>query len=217
MTGGDPWADPATPTEPGAPYGGPPVTAPMGRGSYGWPAPPWPGPQPWAVPSPWPGQSPQRPVRPAAVVTSAVLAFVQAGIVLLASLYLWYFASVAAAVWSSSGLYATSEVDALATEGTVLAVVQLVSAALLIAAGVRALNARTRAAWLLLLAAHAVQVVLAGYWAVRLGMVLDTASDAGMRGAFMAFAVFFLAAPLVSLGLLLIGAGRRWFDTSRPA
>ena len=65
--------------------------------------------------------------------------------------------------------------DALATEGTTLAIVQLVSFVLLVVGGVRALNARTRAAWRLLVVAHAVQVVLSVYWAVRLVMLLDEA------------------------------------------
>jgi hypothetical protein len=216
VTGGDPWADPATRTQPGAPYGGPPVTAPVQPVPYGHPA-PYGYATPYGHPAPWPGLPPRGPARPGQVVTAAVLAFVQAVLVLIASLYLWFFASVAGAAWARSGVYDASEVTALATEGTALAVIQLASAALLIAAGIRALSARTRAAWLLIVAATALQVVLTLYWVVRLSMLLDGAADAGARGAFVAFTVFFAAAPLVSLGLVLTGAGRRWFDGPRPS
>jgi hypothetical protein len=213
----DPWADPATRTHPGSPYAGPPATAPVQPVPYGYPAPSG-YPAPYGYPAPWPGPPHRGPARPGQVVTAAVLAFVQAGLVLIASLYVWFFASIIEfAATEGSPVYSPGAVDALATEGTVLAVVQLASAALLIAAGIRALSARTRAAWLLLVAATALQVLLALYWVVRLGMLLDGAADAGARGAFLAFTVFFAAAPLVSLGLLLIGAGRRWFDGLQPA
>ena len=103
-----------------------------------------------------------------------MLAFVQAGLVLIASLYVWFFASVAdLAVQGTAGVFAPGPVDALATEGTALAIVQLVSFVLLVAGGIRALNARTRTAWRLLSSSHAVQVVLSLYWAVRLSMIFD--------------------------------------------
>lgn len=225
---GDPWADPATPTQPGSPYGGPPETAPaQPYGQYppaGYPPGPYGHPQPYGYQQPYPyavpyGQPvpgmPARQSRPGQVITAAVLAFVQSALVLIASLYLWFFASVFDALASESGqVFSGSEAAALASEGTALAVVQLVSAVLLIVAGVRALAARTRAAWLLLVGAYAVQLVLAGYWAVRLGVLVD---DGSGTGAFAAFTLLFVAAPLVSLGLLLVGAGRGWFGGPREA
>jgi hypothetical protein len=147
------------------------------------------------------------------VITAAVLAFVQAAVVLIASLYLWFFASIIdVAVQSGPGVYSSSRVDALAAEGTALAVVQLVSAVVLVVAGIRALNARTRAAWLLTIGAHAVQVVLAVYWAVRLVTVMNDLPGPGSQGALSAFTIFFAAAPVVGLGMLLVGPGRRWFQ-----
>jgi hypothetical protein len=141
------------------------------------------------------------------VVTAAVLAFAQAVVVGIASLYLWFFASIAGVAASEAGgVWPPGAVDALATEGAVLATVQLLSAVVLVAAGVWALNRRTRGPWLLLSGALAVQVVLSAYWAVRL------VGGFGADGTFAAFAVFFAAGPLVGLGMLLVGPGRRWFD-----
>ena len=226
----DPWADPATPTEPGSPYAGPPPTAPVGPPSvpYGqpgqwgpppqWGAPPW-GAPPWgAVPNgypvPWGPPPPQRPSRPGQVITAAVLTFVQAGLVLFASLYLWMILSFAGfAVRQEPSLTG----DGLITEGTVLAVVQGLSVPVLITAGVLALSRRSRAAWRGLLGAHAVQLTLALYWAIRLQSVTEHLPGATGAGALSAFALLFAAAPLVAVGLVLLGPGRSWFDgTSRP-
>jgi hypothetical protein len=137
---------------------------------------------------------------------------VQSAVVLLASLYVWFLASVADLATAQAGAANTSRtVQALATEGTVLAVVQLVSAVVLVVGGVAALNRRSRLAWLLLVAAHAVQVVLAVYWTVRLLAVLGDVAGPGAEAGFAAFTLFFAAAPLAGLGLVLVGPGRRWF------
>ncbi len=210
-----PWADPATPTEQGAPYAGPPATQPPAGhpGPYGHPAPYGPAPYSlapqWGPPAPWGPVPPRPPQRPGQLITAAVLAFAQAVVVLIASLYLWFFASIAdLAAAEADGGYPPATVGALATEGTVLAVVQLVSAVVLVGAGVWALNSRRRGAWLLLLAALAVQVILAGYWAVRL---MSEIGGFDSEGAIFAFSLFFAAGPLVGLGMLLVGPGRRWF------
>jgi hypothetical protein len=191
-----------------APYGYPPGSGYPPAVGYG-PPPPW-------------GPSPQAPRRPGQVITSAVLAFVQALFVLLASLYLWFFASVAEiaiaeAAADTGATYSSSTVEALAAEGTVLAAVQLGTAVFLVGAGVVALTRRTRAAWLLLLVAHAVQVALALYWGFRLLDVMGDIPGAGGEEAFAAFALFFAAAPLVGAGLLAAGPGRRWFGGGSPA
>jgi magnesium-transporting ATPase (P-type) len=180
-------------------------------GPYGYPG-------QYGYPMPWGAVPPRGPQRPGQVITAAVLAFVQAGVVLIASLYVWFFASIAGvAAAEAPGVYASSTVRALATEGTVLTLVQLVSVVLLVVAGIRALSARTRGAWLLLVLAHAVQVVLAVYWAVRLLMVMSDAPGPDPGGTFVPMTLFFAAGPLVGLGLVLIGAGRRWFEGARPA
>jgi hypothetical protein len=149
------------------------------------------------------------------VITAAVLAFAQAVVVLIASLYLWFFASIAGVATSGAdGVFDPAAVDALATEGTVLAIVQLLSAVLLVGAGVWALTSRRRAAGQLLVAALAVQVVLAGYWTMRL---LAEIGGFDTDGTILAFSLFFALGPLVGLGMLLVGPGRRWFRGIDPA
>ena len=201
----DPWADPATQTQPGAPYAGPPPTAPpSGAAPYGgWP-PPWPG---WG----WPPQ-PARPRRPGQVVAAAVLAFVQAAMVLFASLYVYVFASVAglAAAEVGTGLSGPRAAE-LAGEGQVLALVQVLSVVALVVGGILALARATRAAWITLLAAFALQVLLALYWAVRLADLVSAIPGGDGSGLFVGFTLFFAAAPLTGLGLLVLGPGRRWF------
>ena len=225
----NPWADPTTPTEPGPSYAGPPATAPVpspygygyGQPSYGAP-PPYGYPQPYGwgppygYPQPW-AFGPVKPRRPGQVITSAVLAFVQAGLVLFATLYLWVIKSFVD--FAASDPSVPAEVGDYATEATVLVIVQLVSAVLLVVAGIRALTRRTRNAWTWLLVAHGLQVALAVYWAVRLLTVFDDIPGPGPDpgGIFATYSLFFAAAPLVGLGLVLFGAGRRWFDGTPQA
>jgi hypothetical protein len=215
--GSSPWADPATPTEPGAPYTGPPPTlqphpAPP---AYGYPGPQWAAPQ-WGPTAPYGYPLPPRPPqRPGQLITAAVLAFTQAVLVLIASLYLWFFASMADLLAAEAGAgWSAAEVQALVTEGTVLAIVQLVSAVLLVGAGAWALSRRARGAWTLLVAALALQVVLALYWAVRL---LAEVGGADANGAILSLTLLFAAAPLVGLGMLLVGPGKRWFGGTPQA
>lgn len=210
MTSGrDPWADPSTPAEPGAPYAGPPATAPPGYGSAGYAAPghaPYDHPPPgYGYPSPWP----VAPRRPGQVIASAVLAFVQAAMVLIASLYVWFFASLATV--AIAGVPGSSDAERLATEGTVLAAVQVLSAVLLVTAGVLALNRRSRTTWLLLVAAHALQIVLSIYWLVRLLTLADAVDGFDPDTVLATATVFFAAGPIVGLALVVVGAGRRWF------
>jgi hypothetical protein len=216
----NPWADPATQTQPGSPYLGPPPTAPAvpygyppqyGQpAQYGYPGQGYPG---YAYPGPWGPVPPRRPQRPGPVITSAVLAFVQGGVVLLASLYVWFFASVLGVVSQETpGVYA-DRMDSVSTEVTVLAILGIASVVLLVVAGIRALSARTRAAWLLTIAAHAVQIVLAVYWAVRLVTFMNDIPGPDSSAALAAVSIVFAAAPVVGLGLLLSTSSRRWFES----
>lgn len=236
----DPWSDPDRPAPP--PYTGPPPTGPQqppygqppygqppyGQPPYGQPPQGWgppPGaPQPWGQPAwgqpqwgppPW---GPPRPRTPAQVITAAVLAFVQGVLVLIASLYVWFFASIADI--ASSGrpdVYTSEAARDLATEGTLLAIIQLASVALLVTAGILALNRRTPFAYRLLAGAHIVQIVIALYWGGRLLDVLGDLPGAEGEGSLAAFSLFFLAGPAVAFGLLLSGAARRWFTGTPPA
>jgi hypothetical protein len=218
----NPWADPSTPTETGTPYAGPPSGGPYQPSpygppvygaapytGYGYPPPGYPSEYPTAYGYPAPWYPPRRPQKPGSLVGAAVLALVQGGIVAIASLYLWMFASLADAAFSEfDGSFTPATAEALASEGTVLAIVQLLSAVLLVAAGIWALNSRAPGARRLLLAGHAVQVVLSLYWAIRLAVLFDDVSDGG---SLLAFAVLFAGGPLVAIGLLMTGAARQWF------
>ncbi|WP_139206255.1 hypothetical protein [Blastococcus sp. DSM 46786] len=224
----DPWSDPATPTEPGPGYTGPPPTLPpptpygappYGVPPYGYGPPPYgpSGPYGWSGPwgtAPFPGGPvpPRAGRRPGQVVGAAVLSFVQAVLVLIASLYVWFFASLAQMAIEESPTAAPTQAYEFAREGGVLSIVQVVSVVLLVAAGILALSRRTRVAWLALLAAHGVQLVLTAYWWAQLTDLLGpAAATEDVGGVIAVFSLFFAAAPLVALGLVLFGGGRHWF------
>jgi hypothetical protein len=146
-------------------------------------------------------------------VAAAVLAFVQAAMVLLASVYVFFFASIARTVVSTAG-GPSSAVDELATEGSVLALVQVLSVVALVTGGVLALRERPRpAAYPVLLGALGAQLVLALYWAVRLATLAGDLPGADPSAIFAWFGLLFAAMPVVALGLALVGPGRRWFRT----
>jgi hypothetical protein len=147
------------------------------------------------------------------VITAAVLAFVQAAMVMLASIYVIFFASVVDLAAANASVPAGA--DGLATEGRVVGIVQLLTAVVLIVGGVMALNSRRRSAFLVLLAGLAVQVVLAVYWFIRISSLADRIPGPDPTSALLAFALVFAAGPLVGLGLLLIGPARRWFGVTR--
>jgi hypothetical protein len=230
-----PWADPSTPTEPGEPYAGPPSGTPYGPAGYrGYPGyPGYPGygppgqpgygyppvpygygypyaPGPYGYPGPWWPAAPPKPSRPGQVITSAVLAFVQSGLVLFSSLYAWFIASVLGLAARDQSL--PSSLRGFGGEITVVAILQLVSVALLILAGIRALTKRTPGAWWLLLAAHGVQLAFCLYWAVRVIDLFNAVPGPDPGGTFATFTLVFAAAPLVGIGLVVGGPGKRWFD-----
>lgn len=216
----DPWSDPATPTEPGQAYTGPPPTlpppTPYGAPPYGVPpygVPPYGWPGAWGA-APFPGGPvpPRAGRRPGQVIGAAVLSFVQAALVLIASLYVWFFASLAQMAIEESPTGAPTQAYEFAREGGVLSIVQVVSVVLLVAAGILALSRRNRVAWLVLLAAHGVQLLLTAYWWAQLTDLLGpAAATEDVGGVIAVFSLFFAAAPLVALGLVLFGGGRAWF------
>ena len=221
-------------TDPDPPYGGPPPTAPPAA-PPAWPAPsPYPptgygpplgyGPPPgygygYGAPAPWgaPWGRPPAPRRPGAVTGAAVLSFVQFGLVLIATAYLFLVALLASAVAGLPDAQVPEAFSGLAVEGVVLAVVQVAADVLLLVAAIRALRSRGRGTWRLLVGALAVHVVLAGYWFVRLlvlrGELPGDAADA--LAALTPYAVLFAVIPLVALGLVVLGSGRRWFEPGR--
>lgn len=202
-TSPSPWADPATETQPGAPYAGPPTTAPYR------PAPGWPPPAPYgtAWPQPWP-PAPARPQRPGQVIAAAVLALVQAAAVALATAYLQLLGTVFSMAADEPGFPADGA--ALAAEAGVLSLVQLFSVVLLVAAGVLALTSRRALARWTLAAAFALQLALAVYWAARLLGAFGSAS-----GVLLFLVVCFAAGPAVALGLSVGRPARAWF-AGRP-
>jgi len=228
----DPWSGP----DPAGPYAGPPPTAPpftAGPGPY--PGQPYPGPygQPYGAapygpppygypgaygyPGPWGPYPPAGPRRPGQALAAAVLAFVQAGAVAVASVYVFLFASFARIATSEGGV-PSSGVDPVITEATTLGWLQLASVVLLVVGGVLALgNRRRRPAWLVLGAGFIAQLVLAIYWGVRLSSLATSAGDDPLHG-FAWFALFFAAMPVVGLGLIAFGPGRQWFrEQPQPA
>ncbi|MGY1746175.1 hypothetical protein [Blastococcus sp. SYSU D00695] len=229
----DPWSDPDTPTEQGAPYAGPPAYPAGGPpGPYGAYGPPAYGPPGYGAPGygapaygtapyGWPGYGPggwpqpSGPRRPGQVVTAAVLALVQAALVAFASAYLLLFASVLGIDLDVDGSV-DPRAASLAQEARVLAWVQFASVVALVATGVLALNRRDRGTWLALLAALAVQVLLALYWAVRIVGVLDDVPGPDDAAGVLVFgALVFAAGPAVGVGLLLTRASREWAGAAR--
>jgi hypothetical protein len=153
------------------------------------------------------------------VTGAAVLAFVQFGAVLLATLYLFLAALLAGSVAGVPDAQVPAQLPGLVVEGLVLAGVQLVADVLLLVAAIRALGNRTPVTWRVLVAALAVQVVLAGYWFVRLQVLRAQVPGDGARAlsGLVTYPVLFGAVPLVALGLVLFGSGRRWFDRAPAA
>jgi hypothetical protein len=217
----DPWSDPATETEHGAPYAGPPPTAavpPWAGPPYGAPGPAgWPPYGAYGVPyapygMPWP-PPPAGPRRPGQVVAAAVLAFVQAAGVAVASAYVFLVASLFALAEGEPGF--PGDGDALATEATALAAVQITSVIALVVGGVMVLGRRSTAARRTLVVALGLQVALAVYWAVRLFALLGQVPGAD-PSAVLLFGVFcFAVAPAVALGLLAGRPAREWFAAGR--
>ena len=209
----DPWADPGSAAYAGPPASDPPPPAqppPYGYPPYGYPGyPPYGYAPPYATA--WPPM-PTRPRRPGQVIAAAVLAFVQAAFVLVASIYVVLFSSLIDIAANTDPASAPpAEVAQLAAEGTVVGIVQVVSAVLLIVGGVLVLNSRRRRSLVVLVVGFLVQVLLCVYWAVRLSVIASDLPGSDPTGAFLAFTLVFLAGPAVGLGLVLLGAGRRWF------
>jgi hypothetical protein len=142
-----------------------------------------------------------------------VLVFVQAALALVGTMYTYMLASLAGLTTGSGVDLGGTEVDAIATEGNVLAVIQLVSVVPLVVGGILVLTRRTPTAWLTLVVSCVVQVLIALYWTLRLSGGLGDEFDAAV-GPLVGFTLFFAAAPLVALGLVSVGAGRRWFTES---
>jgi hypothetical protein len=62
-----------------------------------------------------------------------------------------------------------------------------------------------------------VQIVLSVYWLVRLGQLGADVPGSDPSQALLVLAFFFLAGPAVGLGMVVVGAGRRWFGDAAQA
>lgn len=169
-------------------YGQPSYTPPPQYGGY-----PPAGQQPYGQPSyPQPGYPPQYgtpygvptgPQRPGAALAAAVLSYIQAGIVLLAS-----FVILAAA--------------SAATEALLLGILQLISVGLLIFGAVQITSGSGRT---LLVIASALQLGLVVYYLIRFS---NFASDIDLNqdsGVVVVVPLFFAVMPAVALVLALNG------------
>ncbi|RBY88366.1 hypothetical protein [Blastococcus sp. TF02A-26] len=228
----DPWSDPDSPTEQGAPYSGPPAygTAPYpvpgygqpgygqpgyGQPGYGQPGYGWPPPPAYGAPGGWPAPPPRGPRRPGQVITAAVLALVQAALVAFTSAYLLLFASVVLGIELDTDAYVDPRAADIADEAQVLAWLQFASVVALLVAGVLALNRRDRGTWWALLVALGAQLLLALYWVVRIVGLLGDVPEADDAVPLLVFcALVFAAGPAVGMGLLVARSSREWFATA---
>lgn len=179
-------------------YSGPPPT-----GMYQhppWPYPPYP-------PYPPPRNYPPYPVppadaRPGTVTAAAVLGWVLAGLLLLAAGLLFFGAAFLhdfdAVNGTSTGSYVA--------EFTVDALIDVLTAGLLIAGGI-GLTTRSGSARMLFTVGAGVVVVASMYWLARWG---DRAG-----GAIVGYAVIFGGAAVVALGLTWTGAAGEWLSHHR--
>jgi hypothetical protein len=161
------------------------------------------------------GWPPLPPRKPGQVIAAAVLAFVQTAVALVGTLYTYMLSSLAG-LTAGQGGFSEPGLAGLASEGAVLALVQLLSVVPLVAGGIMALTRRSRTAWLTLVVSLGLQVLIALYWTLRLSGSIGDGFDAE-GGPLAGFTLFFAAGPLVGLGLLLVGTGRRWFSEPQAA
>jgi hypothetical protein len=205
---------PTAPPPPGSPWAPSPYGPPGGWGQPPWPAPGYPA-YGWAPG--WGPVPPAGPRRPGQVVGAAVLAFVQAAVTAISTFYVFVLASVLGIATAEAGVALPDDARGLATEGRVLAGFGLVGVVALVAGGALVLNNRRRSSWVMLVAALGLEVVLAGYWIVRLLVLGGEIRGEDPTGIFVTVGVLLALLPLTALGLLCSGPARRWFLPAEPA
>lgn len=135
---------------------------------------------------------PRGPVRPGAATASAVLMFIQAAVVLISTLYVLFFASLASGISSATGG------SSLETELTIIGILQLVSVGLLIFAGVQLLGGNATGRVLTMIACG-VQLALVVYWMVRISSLPDFDTDGSTF--FFVVPLMYAVLPVVALAL----------------
>ncbi|CAN5182890.1 hypothetical protein BH20ACT5_BH20ACT5_20500 [soil metagenome] len=168
-------------------YGGqPPYTPPPQYGGYppvGYGQPPYGAPQygsPYGMPT--------GPQRPGGALAAAVLAYIQAGLVLIGSLVVLTGATASA-------------------EWLVVAIAQLVSVGLLIFGAVQLTSGTGRK---VLLVGNAGQLALVLYWSIRLATVGDAVNEIGDFGGAFVLPLFYAVLPAIGLGLSYTSAVTRF-------
>lgn len=197
--------------EPIDPYGGRPVSSPYGP-DLGYPPPPspyaYPPPDGYApppgYPAPYPpGPPPRYPLRvgrPGGTTAAAVLAFVLAGLLSIAAILLL----AGSAVTNDIGNELNTDTSWTA-EFVVDALINLVTAAALIAGGVAVLS-RRRTGLYLMTVGNLVVVAAAVYWIIRFDV------DGGLVG----FAIIYSGLAVVSAALAWTPEGLRWLSAAPP-
>ncbi len=183
---------------PGSGYAQPGYPQP-GYPQPGYPQPGYPGPgghgAPYGYQSPYGYAPPRGPERPGGATASAVLMFIQAAVVLISTLYVLIFASVAGTV-SDVG---RSGSNSLETEWTIIGILQLVSVGLLIFAGVQLLSGNRNARLLSMLGCIA-QLVFVVYWMVRISSLPDFDADGSVL---FVVPLMYAVLPVVALALAM--------------
>jgi hypothetical protein len=134
------------------------------------------------------------------VTAAAVLAFVQAG-----------FLIVSGIVLLAGGAWALQEFDEYAlgigAEITIVSIITLAAAALLITGGAQGFNRKA----MLLIIGCAVSLVLSVYWFIRL-------ATAGVPvGPSLVYPLIFAILPVIALALINSGTARAWLASRAKA
>ncbi len=181
---------------PGPPPYGPPASPRYGAPAsprYGPPGPPPPG-YPGSYPAPWDTG------RPGGIPAAAVLAYIDAGLLILAGLLLLVGASAVDSWNDAFGSHDNSVTVELAADG----LVNLISAGLQIAGGVL-LTGRSETGRTLLTAGGAVCIAAGVYWVIR-------AHDLGV----VVWTIVFVALPIIALSLAWTVPATRWLRGEDP-
>lgn len=174
---GYPGAAPGYPGQPGYP-----------GAQHGYPG------QPYAPPGYQPGYfvpAPAAATKPGSVKASAVLAFIQAGFVLISGITL---------LSGSTAFMDISETSSIATELMVVAIVTILTGGLLIAGGAQVFNGKLQ----LIVIAAVVSLLLSVYWFIRLTS-LDV--EAGVA---MIWPMIFAVLPIIIISLCLGSTAKTW-------
>ena len=164
--------------------------------------PPQPG-NPYAYPYPYPYPYPPPPGRPGTATAAAVLAFVAAGLLIVAALILFTGASIIHDIGDS----VRSNTDPTTTEFSFDGIVDLISATLLISGGVMFAGRKAAGRTMLATAAH------------RRGIVASTGSHASTPSAATVFdALLFAALGVIAIAIApTTASSRAWLTAAAPA